>query len=243
MESNFSYSFVDLYRDVLDYRGKGRDSTDATAIAKAKRRVNDAYRKYLCLNWEFLSEQAVMKVEVGKDTYELPDNFGTIRVPFKCFPNTSGVSPSEDTVSNIWNLQMYSPQSGDPTRFTFRSIYSPERGIRKSVTFWPTPIREVQYHYEYKIFPNELVEDADIPYCPANMSHVLREFCLAEVELFDEEGAKTAHTINLYNVLLPQAIRDNSIRSPNTVGSLIPQGVIGNIQGNVGIVYGQRFQY
>ncbi len=242
MESNFSYTFKDLWQDVLDYRGKGRDTTNADDIAKAKRRVNDAYRKFLCLNWEFLSKQAVLTVTSATDTYELPDDFGTLRVPFKCKANTSYANPSEDVVSNIWNLQMYSPSNGDPTRFAFISSYSEDVGIRKSVLFWPKPVQTIQYNYEYKVFPNELVDDGDIPYCPANISQVLREFCLAEVELFDEEGSKTAHTTNLYQVLLPQAIRENSIRTPNTVGSLVPQSYIG-LRGNVGYVNGQKFVY
>jgi hypothetical protein len=242
MESTFSYTLEDLRGDVLEYQGVGRDNADADVMAKATRRVNDGYRKFLVLDWAFLSKQAVLTVEAGKDTYELPDDFAVIRVPFKCFSGNNYANPAEDTVSNIWGKRMYAPQSGPPTRFTFIDEYTEESGIRKKVVFWPTPSNAISYNYEYKVFPNELVNDDDIPYCPANLSHVLREFCLAEVELFDEEGAKTAHTSQLFQVLLPQAIRENSIRTPNTVGELAPQYSPVPF-GTKATVYGQEFQY
>ena len=242
MESTFSKNFSELYKDVLEYQGAGRDSTDATKIAKAKRRVNDAYRKFLALDWGFLLKQATLKVDAGKDTYELPDDYAVIKTPFKCYPNTSFANPTEETISRIWEYQMYYPQNGTPQFYTFVSSYDVNVGIRCSVVFYPVPSQSIEYHYEYKIFTNVLTADTDIPCCPANISHVLAEFCLTEVEMFDEDGAKTAHTTNLYNVLLPQAIRDNAIRKPNTVGTFGPNNVNSPF-GNVGTIYGTRFQY
>jgi len=242
MESSFSYTFADLKADVLSYQGQSRDTEDETAIAKAARRVNDAYRKFLALDWGFLSKQAAMTVEAGKDTYELPDDYGVMRVPFKAFPNTAYINPVEETVSKIWNCRMYYPQSGTPLFFTFLDEYSVQRGLRKKVVFFPSPPQTIQYNYEYRVFAEELSDDADIPYCPPNLSHVLREFCLAEVELFDQEGSNSAHTTQLYRVLLPQAIRENSIRKPSTVGSMIPQTGYFSL-GTRGTVYGTIFQY
>jgi len=241
-ESTLNKSFSELYKDVLEYQGAGRDSTDAAKIAKAKRRVNDAYRKFLALDWGFLIKQATLKVDAEKDTYELPDDYAVIKTPFKCFPNTSFVNPTEETISRIWEYQMYYPQNGVPIHYTFSNSYDVKVGVRCNVIFYPVPSQTIEYKYEYKIFTNILTEDTDIPCCPANISHVLAEFCLTEVEMFDEDGEKTTHTNNLYNVLLPQAIRENAIRKPNTVGTFGPQ-FGSTINGNVGIVNGIRFKY
>jgi hypothetical protein len=220
MESTFSNTFIDLYKEVLEYQGSGRDTVDADKIVTAKRRVNDAYRKFLALDWEFLGRHSVLKVEAGKNIYELPDDYGVIRVPFKLKPYQGWANPQEIPTSKFWTFQSFYPRLGIPLYYTFHTEYDVAKGLRFQVHFYPTPHIAMDYNWEYKLLPNKLVNDADIPYCPANISHVLKEFCLAEVELFDEEGQKTAHTNNLYNVLLPQAINENSIRSPESVGNM-----------------------
>lgn len=219
MESSFSYAFSDLWADTSEYRGKGRSPT-GDDLTTAKRRVNDSYRKFLALDWEFLSKIAVLRVDAGKYIYELPDDFGVLRIPFIIFPNSGYANPVELPLGNLWKNKSFFTMQGTPLYFSLQSEFSEGKGLRKVVHFYPTPSTSYEYNYMYKVFPNELVNDADIPYCPANLSHVLREFCLAEVELYDEEGAKTTHTNILLNALLPQAIKENSIRSPNTVGSM-----------------------
>ncbi len=243
MESSLSYTFQDLYLDVLEYSGVGRDTTDTDIIAKAKRRVNDAYRKFLVLDWEFLTKFTTLNIISGTDTYELPDNFGVMRTPFKCSPNTVYKNPEETVVSKIWEMKMYSPQYGTPIYYTFKSDYDVSRGVRTSVVFYPIPNQGIIYNYSYKLITNELVNDGDIPFCPPNLSHVIREFCLAEVELYEEEGANGTHNNHLYNVLLPQAIQENSIRTPNTVGLLNATDIVWPIGGTKATINGTNFIY
>jgi hypothetical protein len=219
-ESTLSFNFKSLYQDVLNYMGQDRDTTDADLLAKAKRRVNEAYRSFLALDWSFLGKHAVLQLDAGKDTYELPDDYGIIRTGFKLFPYMGWANPIETTVSQFWSYQSFYPRTGIPLFYTFHTEFAPAKGLRYTVMFYPKPHVSLTYNYEYRIYTSALVDDDEIPYCPASLSHVLRAFCLAEVEMFDEEGAKTAWTNKLYNVFLPQAIKENSIRSPNSVGSM-----------------------
>jgi hypothetical protein len=231
MESNFTYTFSDLYKDVLSYQGQNRDETDATLVATAKRRVNEAYRKFLGYDWAFLSQFEVLKVDAGQYEYTMPDNFSILRSSFKLFPFMGWANPQEIPVGKFWSFQSFYPRTGIPLYFTFKSEFSPTSGLRYKVLFYPTPHIGLTYNYEFKILPNAMVNDADIPYCPANLSHVLRAFCLSEVEQFDEEGTKTAWTTILYNVMMPQAMKENSIRSDKTVGNMCIGGspyTIGN---------------
>jgi len=244
-ESTFSYTFLDLYRDVLSYQGQGRTSTDATALAKAKRRTNEAYRKFLCLDWNFLVPVKTFKVESGKDEYELPDDYGVMKTPFKLAPNASWRNPVETTAALLLQARSFCPQTGTPSVYALYPEYTKESGLRYKILFYPTPNVSLDYIYSYRVLPNILVEDADIPYCPANLSHVLRAFCLSEVEKFDQEGSNFTHTNELNNVLLPQAINENSIRSPNTVGSMnmgfYSFGNRHSLYGNTAKLYGDVF--
>lgn len=234
-ESTLSYKFKDLYQDVLNYMGQDRDTVDADLLAKAKRRVNEAYRSFLALDWEFLGKHATLQVDGGKDSYELPDDYGIIRVGFKLFPYMGWANPVEVPVSQFWAYQSFYPRTGIPLFYTFHTEFEPSKGLRYKVMFYPKPHVPLSYNYEYRVYTSALVNDTDIPYCPANLSHVLRAFCLAEVEMFDEEGARTAWTNKLYNIFLPQAIKENAIRSPNSVGSM--DGYMGMFPGNFGTMH------
>ena len=217
-ESSLSYTFVDLYQDVLSYMGQGRASADAGAVAKAKRRVNDAYRRFLALDWGFLSTTTTIDTVSGTYEYSLPDDYASIRVAFKLASDESWRNPVEIPQGQLMQLRSFSTREGTPSVFTFISSYAVATGLRYKVQFYPTPNAVLIYNYAYKVLTDKLSADADIPFCPANISHVLRAFCLAEVEAFDEEGAKTTWIDQLYQVLLPAAIKDNSIRSPNSLG-------------------------
>lgn len=219
MEPTFSYDFQALWQDTLTFQGQDKDTDDTDKLAKAKKRVNDAYRKFLSLDWQFLSEFAKLTVEAGKTTYELPDDFATLRTPFILVSNAGYENPIEVTMRQIWQQRSFYPYSGNPSCFALGVLFSEGSGLRYTAEFYPTPNQKLVYNYEYKKVPNILVNDADIPYCPANLSHVLRAYCLAEVEQFDEEASKT-WTNQLFGILLPQAIKENSIRTANSVGSM-----------------------
>lgn len=217
-ESTLNYTFQSLYQDVLAYQGKDRASADAALLANAKRRVNDAYRKFLSFDWSFLGSHATLIVEAGKESYELPDDFGVLRVPFKLQPYMGWANPVEIPVGKYWGYKSFYPRTGIPLFFTFHTEFDSAKGLRYVVFFYPTPHVKLAYNYEYKKLTGAMTADAEFPYCPANLSHVLREFCLAEVELFDEEGEKTAHTLNLYKNLMPGALKENGLREPGSVG-------------------------
>jgi hypothetical protein len=219
MESTLTYKFSDLFADVSAYRGKSRSPT-GDDLTDAKRRVNDAYRKFMSLDWEFLSQHRVLKVDAGKYVYELPDEYSVLRTPFKLFPYMGWVNPVEVPMDRFWQYQSFYPRQGIPLFYAFHTEFSEQKGLRYTVHFYPTPHVNLSYNYEMKVLPKSLVGDDDIPYCPANLSHVLREFCLAEVELFDEEGSKSVHTNQLFQVFMPQALKENAIRAPKTVGNM-----------------------
>jgi hypothetical protein len=220
MESSFSYSFRDLWQDVLRYQGQNPALTSGTALENAKRRVNDAYRRFLSINWSWGSEVDVLEVNHGKNEYELPDNFGTMKTSFKLFPYMGWINPNEIPIGKLMSFQGFYPRTGIPLYFAIKTTYTAEQGVRYTAIFYPTPHVNLSYNYEYKVLPGKLVGDDDIPYCPSDESLVLRAFCLSEVETFDEEGAKSTWTNLLYNTLLPQAISNDSRKRPATAGNL-----------------------
>lgn len=219
-ESTIQTTFQELYQDVLNYQGLDRDSSDATELATAKRRVNDGYKKFLVFDWSWKSESDALEVQGGKYEYELPDDYAYLKTPFKLAPNTGYIAPRETSYANLLQYRSFYPMQGTPFFYAFRTTYDKEVGIRYILVLYPTPNSNFTYNYEYSRIVNELVNNGDIPYCPANLSPVLRAFCLAEVEKFDDEGSKDHWTTELYKTLLPQALRDDSKRTPGSVGNM-----------------------
>jgi len=121
---------------------------------------------------------------------------------------------------------------GIPAMYTFHTEYTPQKGLRWHVLFYPTPHVEITYNYEYRRLANELVNDADIPWCPGDLSTVLRAFCLTEVETFDEEGTRKTWTDKLYGTnrtpgLLSVALANENKRRPDSVGNMNDAGTEG----------------
>jgi hypothetical protein len=219
MESSFSYSFRDLYQETLRYQGQNPNAT-GTVLDNAKRRVNDAYRKFLSQDWSWGSIVNVLQCDATKAEYELPDNFGAMRTSFKLFPYMGWINPQELPIGKLLQFLSFYPRTGIPVYFAIKTNYDPEEGVRYTAILYPTPHVSLTYSYEYKVLPNILANDNDIPYCPGDLSLVLRAFCLSEVETFDEEGAKSTWTQLLYNTLLPAAIRKDATKRPKSAGDM-----------------------
>lgn len=219
MESSLSYSFLDLYSDVADYMGIGRSPTGDN-LAKAKRRTNDAYRHFLSLDWFFLKKSALLNIESGKKEYELPDDFGSLVNPFTVNGQDVCMSPVETSTNQINGLRNFSDTTGTPMYFAIQSDYSEGAGLRWKLLLYPTPNFSFSYIYSYKVLANELVNNDDIPMCSADLSVVLRAFCLAEVEMFDEEGSKNVWITRLYSTILPQAMNNDLKKRPRSVGNM-----------------------
>jgi hypothetical protein len=219
-ESSFSNSFKDLYQDVLRYQGQNPSLTSGSVWESAKRRTNDAYRRFLSIDWSWNTSVEVLQVEHGKNEYELPDEFSTLKTSFRLFPYMGWINPQEIPIGKLQQFQGFYPRTGIPLYFAVKTTYTPQAGVRYTVIFYPTPHINLSYNYEYRVLPNILVNDTDIPFCPGDVSLVLRAFCLSEVEAFDEEGAKSTWTNLLFQTLLPQALSNDAKKRPITAGSM-----------------------
>jgi len=230
-ELTTSYRFSELYTDVAEYAGVGRSPTVAD-IALAKRRVNDAYRKFIMANphtWSFLKPTKVLPLESGKWYYDLPDNFGGMIMPFKYPTDDAGYNISEISYEQLMDLRTgVGTTSGRPILWAIRNKeYSEGEGTRYEVCFFYTPNGTYELIYSYIIGVNKLVNDDDIAIGQPTHSATLRAFCLAEVELFEDEGEKNAHTKALYGVpylgqrgLLQQSLDMDKKMKPRFIGML-----------------------
>ena len=229
-ELSTTYSFIDLFADVADYRGKTRSPT-GTDLTAAKRLVNDAYRKFLtCHDWNFLKRLTVLVTESSKWQYELPDDFRELTIPFKyptdeSFPNLSQVS-----IDQLLNLRTgISDTNGQPFCFALQPAqYTPETGTRWQVLLHYPPDGTYELIYQYRIGVEELSADGDVPIGGAEHAATIREFCLAEVEHWDNEEAGV-HTKAVYDPnigLLEQSKRMDAKKASRSVG------VMGGIEKN-----------
>ncbi len=192
-ESTLTYPFSDLYKDVAEYAGLGRTPT-GDSLALAKRRVNDAYRRFLAAHdWHFLKMTAVLTTEGGKYRYNLPDDFSTFTRPFTYPPDDGWWNPYETDASTILATRTGSgTTSGRPYMFAIRTRpYTKGEGTRWEVIFHYQPDAIYQLTYSYRVSVDELVDDGDKPIGGPEHAQTLRSCCLAEVESFDEEKPGT----------------------------------------------------
>lgn len=219
MELNKYYK--DLYLDALEYAGKTRESTVVADIAKAKRRVNDAYKNFLmAYDWYFLRNEALITTVENIGDYDLPEDFSIFKSkPFTTASNIYNY-PTEIDNESILKLRSECSSTGTPYYFATTTKYTPEKGIVTIMRLYPTPSAGITYIYSYKPNTPDLVEDKDIPYCPPDLYYLLRAFVFAELEQFVEEDAKKGWISKIYQFLLPQAIKLDSAKRPSTVGPL-----------------------
>lgn len=192
-ESTFTYTFADLYTDVSEYAGLGRSPTGDN-LTLAKRRVNDAYREFVsAVDWHFLKKSDILNLQSGKWQYDLPDNFRELIVPFKYPTTDSWINPTEGSEDTILNLRTGAgTTTGRPYIFAVRpKLFDPEHGMRWEAIFHYEPDGTYAMSYTYRITPNELIEDGDVPIGGPEHAVTIRQMCLAEVEAFDEEKPAT----------------------------------------------------
>jgi len=217
-ESTLTYSFSDLWADCAEFAGLGRSPT-GDDLTMVKRRVNDAYRQFLGVHdWKFLKRTAVLTTESGRWFYDLPDDFTDLAMPFKFPTDNSWLNPNEIDEATIIELRTGSGStSGRPYVFALRTKeYSEEEGTRWEVVFHYTPNGIYEFIYSYRIITNELVNDEDLPIGGPEHAVLLRAFCLAEVEAFDEESLGTWS--GRLPALIAAAIRKDNKKSAASVG-------------------------
>ncbi len=218
-ESTITYTFLDLQDDVSEYMGQGRSPSDATT---AKRRVNDAYRNFLTSHdWNFLKRSTVLTVEAGKWEYDLPDDFSEFVKPFYYPKDDSWFNLFERDEGYVMELRTGSGStSGKPYVYALRNKdYSEGEGTRWEVIFHYQPDGTYTLLYTYRLMVNELVNDADLPVGGARYANMIRTYCLAEVENFDDE--KVGVWTQKIPILMDRAVKmdnRNSARSLGTIG-------------------------
>lgn len=222
MELTTTYSFLDLYSDVADYRGKTRTPTGTDLIA-AKRLVNDAYRSFLIAHdWNFLKKIAVLVTENTKWQYELPDDFRELTIPFKYSASNALPNLSQVSVDKLLNLRTgISDTSGQPYCFALTPAdYTVESGTRWLVLLHYPSNGIYELIYQYRIGVNELVNDTDIVIGGAEHAPTIRAFCLAEVEQWDGEsiGVWSKKVYDPEIGLLRKSIMVDSKKASRSVG-------------------------
>ena len=170
-------TFADLYKMVLEYQGKKRETTDADDLRKAKQRTNDGYAAMLlAYDWYWLRKGMMLTTKVGVDGYNLPDDFSMFKSP----PTnpTSSVFPWPTAVDDetLVKYQAITSSVGVPYYYSITNKFTAETGIVHVIRFYPTPSDIINYVYTYRPVVEALVNNLDRPYAPPELTPLLKGF-------------------------------------------------------------------
>jgi hypothetical protein len=221
--SSLVYTFSDLYATVSKFLGTyGSSGPSGTNLTDAKTIVNDAYSRFICGNgsyrWSFLDQDGILNTLAGQYLYPLPEGFEALTHTFQFENETGYKAPIERDLDMIRSLRSESVESrAYPEVYAIQAgLYDPKFGQRKEVAFWPTPDTTYTFLYRYRIVPNKLENDADLPIGGPEMALVLKQMCLAEAESQGDKKASIQE--QKASALLAQAIARDSARKPHILG-------------------------
>lgn len=184
-------SFAELVDEVLKFTGEyNNDSPSADALRDAKIIVNRAYTK--CINyydWTFLRQLGTLTTQDGKHKYVLPGNFSYfIKDEFK-FDSSTGYLPTQArSVEQIIAFRADNTYESFPQYHALLpGDYYKESGQMWNILFYPTPDTAYKLHYYYKINPDKLINDSDLPIGGVEISECLMELCLAYAEVYKDD--------------------------------------------------------
>ena len=216
---SIGYTYKELTDRVSKYLGTyGSSGPSGSDLATAQDMVKSGYLRFLtAYDWTFRRRYATLSTLSGQHIYELPEDFGGIRTPFK-YNDVSGYPPLEEiTDGEIIELQGYGENISYPENYAIRAgLHDPETGQRYEVLFWPTPTAEYSLYYSFFSMPKMMSGDSDVPMGGAEHAECLLRFCMAAAELEEDEvaGPQTEDA----GIQLQRSIQMDKLREPRTLG-------------------------
>jgi len=225
--SSLRLTFKEVWQGVADSVGYGLNPTGDN-LTEVKQIVMRAYRKWLMPidastgrihQWSFLRQTSTLSIISGVDTYALPDDFGSLEVPFT---HTTPVSfnPVQKSLDFIYLQKSSTTGSAVPIYFALKSgNYDKLNGQKNEVIFSPVPNGSYEYYYVYNVVPPALSQDGDVFIGSALGSEAILETALAVAEL-QKDNQIGVHN-QMSETLIQQAIAiDKQTLSVRNLGQM-----------------------
>jgi len=202
-ESTLTFQYLDLKKAVAYYLGYGRDETIWTAdqTLDIEEAVQNGYRMFMnppilvegkpAHRWRFTKIFTTLTLAEDDDDYDLPDDFGSLHVPFTYDPGESGNNIAIVNEGRIRQLGQGGEVTGAPSYAATRvKEFDGSGSTRWEAIFWPIPDGEYTLTYGYNMLLNALSDANPFPAGGAAHSATIRAACLAAAELDqnDERG-------------------------------------------------------
>jgi len=236
--ASLALTFEDVYNAVSYFLGE-TSSPGTDALAAAKEIVYRAYRQFLfpidpatgkTHTWSFLKRTTTLSLEDGKSTYELPDDFSYLLIPFKYTSTQGRANPIERSTSQIYEMQSMTPTSGPPQYFSIQAgEYHATTGQKYEVKFWPESDGAYDFYFTYIIEPEKPVNTTDLFIGGSYTSEVILQCALGIAEIQEEEkgGLQEVKAQQMLNALIGYDKKN----SPKTLGTMTDPSVL---QGHYG---------
>lgn len=204
-ESTLTITYEDLQAEVGAFLHLGPDTSawSAREAAQVDRIIQSGLRQFyyppamegveLGYKWSFMQPTATLVTVSGTDTYDLPDDYGSIAGQFQYeVDQTFMRGITEVSVGRMQELKQYSDDADKPRVFATRYKTSDgSSGQRHEVVFWPTPNAAFTLTYRYDAYAGK-IDKYDHPYPLGGMKfgETIIEACLsvAEKRGNDEDG-------------------------------------------------------
>lgn len=220
--SLMQYTYEDLYNRVSKFLGTyGNSGPTGTDLTDAQDFVQEGYQNFIAAAggyvWSFLKKYSTLSTESGKYSYDLPEDYVSMIIPFRFTQNTGYPPVTERSEDEIMELRNYNSISSWPQYYAIRAgSYTPQAGQKYEVIFWPQPDAEFVLYYQYKMNPPALSNATDLPIGGPEMASCLLKMCLAaaEGEADEELSVQSQRAMEA----LAKALDTDKERTPRRLG-------------------------
>lgn len=232
--------FSDLYSSVSNFLGLTSYGVAPTGsnLTRCQDIVYRAYRRFLYPNnprtgrrhvWSFLKTRDTITTESGTHEYDLASDFSEMIIGpvFSLEDGYTGLRKTD--AYYIDNRRAMSNTTGTPELYAIvPQPFVELEGSEYKIWLWPTPDSEFTITYTYIADPPKPSAAADYLVGGVRTSEVLLELCYAVAEQQDEDMTTQHHT-QLAQQLLDQAVVQDSIDNPDTLGRVLGVGRVFDI--------------
>jgi hypothetical protein len=211
------YTYLELKNRVSKFLGTyGSSGPSGTDLTDAEDMVKSGYLTFLtAYDWTFRRKYASLATASDIYIYELPQDFGGIRTPFKFTSQSGYPALQEVSEGDILEMREGGETTSYPQYFAVRAgHHNPETGQRYEVMFWPTPDAEHVLYYSHYTMPPMMSGDDDVPMGGAENSECIMCYCLAAAEVEQDEVAGVQS--ERANIMLSRSIKMDNLREPRS---------------------------
>ena len=170
--------------------------------------------------WSFLYPSQAFKCTASTYTYELPDDFGSLKGPMHYAPGSAVLYPNVEEVSEsqIEQLRQAGDHTGRTRYFAIRPLMHGEfRGTRYEILLYPVPDQAYTLHYRYEVNPRFIVSEKEHPLGGQPHAQTILESCLSCAEMHTQSGSQV-HGMEFIKCLQASVSYDRMLAAPDTLG-------------------------